>query len=206
MAGFLLALASVISCAAPSVRADVMAFANADAPLQGMNSFAYAPTEDETHALRNQQLFKTVQELLEQQGLVEAVNPKFFITLRTKSDPTTIETPSYYEMGPRISRGYYHTAYMRGTDGNRHPTQVYVPGSIDSYPYRVPSRSIPAFAHHLDLEMRGQNGEILWQGSIDLVETSRDLTKYMKLFLPQLLEEFPAPSGKSIERKASFVH
>lgn len=204
MLGLCLASASMIACSAPTIRADVQAFPNSRVSLLGLHSFAYAPAEDTSHALRDQDLFQSIQPLLEEQGLVQALNPDFFVTLHTNSEPTSIEKPGHYEMGSSFRRGFYYTTYMRGGDGYLHPTQLYSPDCFYSFPYRVERRSVPAFAHHLDLEMRLQSGELLWQGSIDLVQRSRDLSKYMQLFLPQLLEEFPAPSGKGMQRKASF--
>ncbi|PCJ53199.1 MAG: hypothetical protein COA70_09725 [Planctomycetota bacterium] len=201
MLGLALALASMVSCGAPSVRADIEAFANASVELQALSSFDYQASADETHALRNQNMYRRVQSLLQQQGLVESANPDFRVTVQTKTESTTIEYPAHYEMGPHFRRSFSGTAYVRGGDGNLHPTMVHSSGGFHSRPYRVPGRSVPAFQHHLALDFRAPDGEILWQGTIDSVHRSRDLTDLMDLLLPELLGEFPAPTQKGLERR-----
>jgi len=201
MLGLSIALASMVSCGAPSVRADVEAFANTSVNLQTLRSFNYQASDDEAHALRNQNLYRRVRSLLQERGLHESTNPDFRVTLQTQTESTTIEYPAHYEMGPRGGGSFYGTAYVRGGDGKLHPTMVHSPGGLHSGPYRVPQRSVPAFQHHLALDFRAPSGEILWQGTIDLVHKSRDLSDLMDLLMPELLSEFPAPSGKGLARK-----
>jgi len=195
--GLSFALALSISCGAPTVRADVEAFANPAIPLHALKSFSYQASADETHALRNLALYPQVRSLLEQRGLRETSNGNFLITLQTQTEKTTIEYPAHYEMGPHMHRGPYSPTYVRGIDGEMHLSH----SAYRFSPRRVLGRSVPAFAHHLALDFRAPNGELLWQGSIDMVHRSRDLSSLMKIFLPDLLSEFPSPSGKSIERR-----
>lgn len=177
--GFLVALALSISCSAPTIRADIEAYASSNLSLEGLRSFSYRASEDESFALRNQALYLQVHDLLVQQGLQEATSADFQVTLQTDTQKTTIEYPAHYEMRP-------HSFSQRGYHAS---------------PYPVPGRSVPAFAHHLALDFRAANGELLWQGTIDLVHRSRDLSSLMKMFLPVLLNEFPAPSGRSMQRR-----
>ena len=201
MLGLSIALASMVSCGAPSVRADVEAFANASVELHTLGSFNYQASSDETHALRNQNLYRRVQGLLQEKGLRESANPDFRVTLQTQTVSTTIEYPAHYEMGPHGGGSFYGTAYVRGGDGKLHPTMIHSPSGLHSGPYRVPGRSVPAFQHHLAVDFRAPSGEILWQGTIDLVHKSRDLSDLMNLLMPELLGEFPAPSGKGSVRR-----
>ncbi|MDA0668067.1 MAG: hypothetical protein O3A95_10770 [Planctomycetota bacterium] len=203
--GHSLALALFVACGVPTVRADVEAFANPDISFQELESFSYLASEDETHALRDLALYQQVRALLEQRGLRETSSGEILITLQTRTGTTTIEYPAHYEMGPHMFRGPSGPYYVRGADGKIHPSlgysRGYSHGGYYSSPQRTPGRSVPAFSHRLALDFRAPNGDLLWQGTIDMVHRSRDLSSLMKMFLPDLLSEFPAPSGKSLERR-----
>lgn len=203
--GCILAMAATASCAGPSwVEAAVEAYGEPREQLADLRTFRLEQPADSEHQLRDREMLEQVAILLERRGLVRAGSgdADFSVRLHAAMHETTIVVPAHYEMGTRFTPGFYRTSYRRGSDGNLHPTQVYCPGGYSSAPYRVPASSIPAFAHQLRLDFRDAEGAAIWQGSIDIIDRSRDLFGLLDLFLPQLLEEFPGPSGRGIERKA----
>lgn len=201
----LLCSAWMVSCAGPQyVEAAVEGFAGDGPRLASMQTFRYAGRADGEHALRDRALFEEMAILLEARGLrrVDSPDAQLHIHLRAQMDETTIVLPAHYEMGRRFSPGYFRTAYVRGSDGKLHPEPIYCPGGWESAPYRVPASSIPAYAHRLDVSFHDAEDTLLWQGSIDVIDRSRDLFQLLSLFLPDLLEEYPSPSGRGIERRA----
>ena len=204
--GLCLALASLISCAGPTwVEAAVEAYGSSSAELTALRTFSYQASVGSATELRDRSLYDQVRVLLEQKGLSAAEPAEFRIHLRAETRATTIEIPAHYEMGRRFAPGYYHTSYLRGADGHSRSVMIYSPSTWQSIPYRVPARSIPAFAHHLQLDFRAVDGTILWQGTIDIIDRSRDMVGLLRLFLPGLLDEFPLPSGSGIERRARRI-
>lgn len=206
--GGTLAWATLFSCAGPSwVEAAVEAYAEPRAELASLRSFRLEEPADSDHLLRDREILEQVADQLVQRGLERTTSASADFSVRLDSDmhETTIVVPAHYQMGTRFTSGYYRTSYVRGSDGNLHPTQIYCPGGYTSAPYQVPASSIPAFAHQLRLDFRDPEGASIWQGSIDVLDRSRDHCSLLGLFLPQLLDEFPNPTGRGIERRAQRI-
>lgn len=201
----LLGLAGFVSCSGPQyVEAAVEGFAQDAQRLEQFQSFRFVALQDAKHPLRDQALYEELAALLEARGMreVQDASADLHVHLEASMGETTIVLPAHYEMGRRFSPGYFRTAYVRGSDGKLHPQPMYCPGSWESAPYRVPASSIPAYAHTLDVRFHDAEDTLLWQGTIDVIDRSRDLFQLLKLFLPDLLDEYPHPSGRGVERRA----
>jgi len=201
----LLGVLLIGSCAGPQyVEAAVEGYARDATALEAKRTFRFAGGLDEIQPLRDKALFQEFAIVLEAQGLqqVHTEEADLHIHLDAVSEETTIVVPARYEMGRRFSVGQWRTAYHRGSDGKLHPEPVYYPGTWESTPYRVPASSIPAYAHRLDVRIHDVEDRLLWQGTIDVIDRSRDLFRLLRLFLPELAQEFPRPSGKGVERRA----
>lgn len=201
----LLGIAWLASCSGPQyVEAAVEGFAQDAQQLEGFQTFRFVPLQDADHPLRDKALYEELASLMEQRGMQEVkdASADLHVHLTATMGETTIVLPAHYEMGRRFSPGYFRTAYVRGSDGKIHPQPMYCPGSWESAPYRVPASSVPAFAHTLDVRFHDAEDRLLWQGTIDVIDRSRDLFQLLTLFLPDLLEEYPRPSGRGVERRA----
>lgn len=204
LSGLLLGLTALASCAGPQyVEAAVEGFAADAQRLEQAQTFRYGGNLDGEYALRDLALFQDLALEFEARGLrrVEGDSADLHVHVQAHMDETTIVVPAHYEMGRRFAPGYWRTTFVRGSDGNLHPQPVYCPGGWESTPYRVPASTIPAYAHHLKVSVHDPADQLLWQGTIDVIDRSRDLYRLLRLFLPELADEFPGPSGKGLERR-----
>lgn len=175
------------SCASPVyVQANLQGYGLDPSELAPYRAFVLTADPDSLNPLRDQALARLVEAELTARGFdfrgeatAASAPDEFSVQLRLTIDESSVEVPEQLHV-----QDSYWPGYAWSYPGSWH-TRTWIAGGY----------TIRLFWYALELRFRDAAGRDLWRGDLTTIGESGDLMAVMKVCLPPLLAEFPAPTG-----------
>lgn len=199
------AVLMLASCSsAVYVQANVQGYGLASASSGNFQAFVASVAPDSPNPLRDEAIGRLVAAELTARGLenhglgaASAQDELGFVARLTISE-SSVEVPQQIHVTESYRAGY---SWRYRTAGSGQWITVHSPGEWYPRTWISGGYVVQEFTHFLVLQFSDAAGREIWRGELTAHGRSADLMAVMRACIPELLAEFPSPSGRPSERR-----